>query len=40
MGKLKRFERVALRCEKIDEDYGSFVALTLSFKLVKAAQTT
>ena len=35
MGKLKRFKRVALRCEKTDENYASFVALALSFILIK-----
>ncbi len=33
MGKLKR---VALRCEKTDQNYGSFVALALSFILIKS----
>jgi len=36
MGKLKRFKRIALRCEKTDENYGSFVALALSFILIKS----
>jgi transposase len=36
MGKLKRFKRVALRCEKTDQNYGSFVALALSFILIKS----
>ena len=40
MGKLKRFKRVALRCEKTDENYGSFVALALSFILIKSVHTT
>jgi transposase len=39
MGKLKRFKRVALRCDKTDETYGSFVALALSFILIKSAHT-
>ncbi|RDI50393.1 DDE family transposase [Microvirga subterranea] len=39
MGKLKRFKRVALRCEKTDENYGSFVALALSFILIKSVHT-
>jgi len=36
MGKLKRFKRVALRCEKTDANYSSFVALALSFILIKS----
>ncbi len=40
MGKLKRFKRVALRCEKTDRNYGSFVALALSFILLKSVHTT
>ncbi|MBL0407657.1 IS5 family transposase [Microvirga aerilata] len=40
MGKLKRFKRVALRCEKTDVNYGSFVALALSFILIKSVHTT
>jgi transposase len=40
MGKLKRFKRVALRCEKTDENYGSIVALALSFILIKSVHTT
>jgi transposase len=40
MVKLKRFKRVALRCEKTDENYGSFVALALSFILIKSVHTT
>jgi transposase len=40
MGKLKRFKRIALRCEKTDESYSSFVALALSFILIKSVHTT
>jgi transposase len=40
MGKLKRFKRVALRCEKTDHNYASFVALALSFILIKSVHTT
>jgi transposase len=40
MGKLKRFKRVALRCEKTDANFGSFVALALSFILIKSVHTT
>jgi transposase len=42
IGKLKRFKRIkriALRCEKTDENYGSFVALALSFILIKSVHT-
>ncbi len=39
MGKLKRFKRIALRCEKTDENDGSFVALALSFILIKSVHT-
>ena len=39
MGKLKRFKRIASRCEKTDENYGSFVALALSFILIKSLHT-
>ena len=40
IGKLKRFKRVALRCEKTDENYRSFVALALSFIFIKSVHTT
>ena len=36
VGKLKRFKRVALRCEKTARNYGSIVALALGFILVKS----
>ena len=36
VGKLKRFKRVALRCEKTAQNYGSVVALALAFILVKS----
>jgi transposase len=36
VGKLKRFKRVALRCEKTALNYGSFVALAFGFILVKS----
>ena len=38
-GKLKRFKRVALRCEKTAQNYGSVVALALGFILVKSVHT-
>ena len=34
VGKLKRFKRIALRCEKTARNYGSFVALALGFILI------
>ena len=40
VGKLKRFKRVALRCEKTAQSYGSFVALGLFFILAKSVHTT
>ena len=37
---LKRFKRIALRCEKTARNYGSFVALACSFILIKSVHTT
>lgn len=39
MGKLKRFKRIALRCEKTDRNFGSFLALALGFIIVKSVHT-
>jgi len=39
MGKLKRFKRVALRCEKTDESYDAIVAFACSMILVKSVHT-
>ena len=39
VGKLKRFKRIALRCEKTARNYGSFVALALGLILVKSVYT-
>ena len=39
VGKLKRFKRVALRCEKTAQNYGSVVALALGFILLKSVHT-
>ena len=36
VGKLKRFKRVALRCEKTAQNYGSIIALALGFILIKS----
>lgn len=38
-GKMKRFKRVALRCEKTARNYASFVALTCVFILIKSVHT-
>ena len=40
VGKLKRCERIALRCEKTARNFGSFVALVFGFILVKSVHTT
>jgi hypothetical protein len=39
VGKLKRFKRIALRCEKTAPNYGSFVALALGFTSIKSVHT-
>jgi transposase len=39
VGKLKRFKRVALRCEKTAQTYGSVVALALGLILIKSIGT-
>jgi transposase len=39
VGKLKRFKRIALRCEKTARNYASFVALALGFILIKSVHT-
>ncbi|MFG1315560.1 IS5 family transposase [Xanthobacter autotrophicus] len=36
LGKLKRFKRVALRCEKTECGFAAIVALALSFILIKS----
>ena len=36
VGKLKRFKRIALRCEKTSTNFASLVALALGFILVKS----
>ena len=38
-GKIKRFKRIALRCEKTAQNYGSFVALVCGFILIKSVHT-
>jgi len=39
VGKLKRFKRVALRCEKTKRNFTSIVALAAAFVLVKSVHT-
>jgi len=39
IGKLKRFKRVAMRCEKTRRNFGSFVALAFLFILIKSVHT-
>ena len=39
IGKLKRFKRVALRCEKTAESYAAIVAFACSLILVKSVHT-
>ena len=38
-GKLKRFKRVAMRCEKTARNYAAFVALACSLILIKSVHT-
>ena len=40
IGKLKRFKRIALRCEKTATNFGSFVALAAAFILIKSVHRT
>ena len=39
MGKMKRFKRIALRCEKTAKNYASFVAFACGLMLVKTVHT-
>ena len=39
IGKLKRFKRIALRCEKTADSYGAFVAFACGLILVKSVHT-
>ena len=39
MGKLKRFKRVAMRCEKTAESYSAIVAFACTMILVKSVHT-
>jgi transposase len=36
MGRLKRFKRIALRCEKTAKNYGSLVAFACGLILIKS----
>jgi len=38
-GKLKRFKRIALRCEKTHRNFGSFVAFALGLIILKSVHT-
>ncbi len=40
MGKLKRFKRVAFRCEKTAESYAALVSFACSMILIKSVHTT
>ena len=40
VGKLKRFKRIALRCEKTKTNFLSFVARAAAFTLIKSVHTT
>jgi hypothetical protein len=40
MGKLKRFKRIALRCEKTADNYRAFVAFACGLILIKSVHTT
>ena len=39
VGKLKRFKRIALRCEETDGNFASFVALALGLIPIKSVHT-
>ena len=39
VGKIKRFKRIALCCEKTAKNYASFVALACGFILIKSVHT-
>jgi transposase len=39
VGKIKRFKRVALRCEKTAQNFAAFVSLACFFILVKSVHT-
>src|SRR5205085_7866281 len=39
VGKIKRFKRIALRCEKTAQNFAAFIALACTFILVKSVHT-
>lgn len=39
IGKIKRFKRVAMRCEKTKQNFAAFIALACGFILVKTVHT-
>ena len=39
IGKLKRFKRVAMRCEKTDISYSAIVSFACGLMLIKSAHT-
>jgi transposase len=39
IGKLKRFKRVAMRCEKTTQNYAAFVSMAFVFILIKSVHT-
>ena len=39
IGKIKRFKRVALRCEKTAHNFAAFISLACTFILVKSVHT-
>ncbi len=40
MGKLKRFKRIALRCEKTIASFTAFTSFACSVMLIKSVHTT
>ena len=36
IGKIKRFKRIAMRCEKTKQNYAAFIQLACAFLLVKS----
>ena len=39
IGKLKRYKRVAMRCEKTDTSYAAFISFACGLMLVKSVHT-
>ena len=39
VGKIKRFKRIALRCEKTARNFAAFISLACTFILVKSVHT-